>query len=316
MLPGPSWSISSRKGQSVSEIGDRTTVGARGVMTAVLAVLVLVVAGCGGADGTDESPDTSGVPSSIVSLSPTTTEMLYAVGAGESVVAVDDQSDFPEQAPRTALSGYTPNLEAILAYEPDLVVLTDDNNDIVAGLERVDVEVLQLPAAKDLDETYAQIEKVGEATGNEEKATELTSSMRTEIEEIVRTLPTREVPLTYYHELDDTYYSVGDNTYLGQIYRMLGLRSIAPADVDYPKLSAEYIIEQNPELIFLADSQCCGVTPEKVAARAGWSDLRAVSTDQVHVLDEDIASRWGPRVVDLVRVIAGIVSGVDGQQTP
>ncbi|QMU22786.1 ABC transporter substrate-binding protein [Gordonia rubripertincta] len=281
------------------------------IAAAVLSML-LVVAGCGPAGNESEA---SGTPSTIVSMSPTTTEMLFAVGAGDQVVAVDDQSDFPAEAPRTTLSGYTPNLEAILAYDPDLVVLTDDNNDIIAGLDRVGVEVLKIPAAKNLDETYAQIQQVGGATGHAREADELVTSMRAEIEQIVRTVPLREVPLTYFHELDDTYYTVTDDTYLGQIYGLLGLRSIATGKNGYPQLSPEYILERDPEVIFLADSQCCGVTPEKVAARAGWGDLRAVANRQIHVLDEDIASRWGPRVVDLVRDLAQIVSGVDGQPT-
>ncbi|MDS1116833.1 ABC transporter substrate-binding protein [Gordonia westfalica] len=286
----------------------------RGVaVAAALLSMLLVVAGCGTGSGSDDAAAASGTPSRIVSISPTATEMLFAVGAGDQVVAVDDQSDHPADAPRTALSGYTPNLEAILAHDPDLVVLTDDNNDIVAGLDRVGVEVLKIPAATNLDETYAQIKQVGDATGHAEAADDLVVSMRDEIEQIVRTVPLREVPLTYFHELDDTYYTVTDDTYLGQIYSLLGLRSIATGQNGYPQLSPEFILESDPEVIFLADSQCCGVTPEKVAARAGWDELRAVVDGQIHVLDEDIASRWGPRVVDLVRDIARIVSGVDGQ---
>ncbi|WP_429913202.1 ABC transporter substrate-binding protein [Gordonia alkanivorans] len=284
-------------------------------VAAVLLSLLLVIVGCGTDGGQADDASPAGIPSTIVSISPTTTEMLFAVGAGDQVVAVDDQSDFPAEAPRTSLSGYTPNLEAILAYDPDLVVLTDDNNDIIAGLDRVGVDVLQIPAAKNLDETYAQIQQVGDATGHAESADELVASMRDEIEKTIRTVPLREVPLTYFHEVDDTYYTVTDDTYLGQVYSLLGLRSIATGQSGYPQLSPEYILESDPEVIFLADSQCCGVTPEKVAARAGWDDLRAVANGQVHVLDEDIASRWGPRVVDLVRDIAQIVSGVDGQPT-
>ncbi|TSD96286.1 ABC transporter substrate-binding protein [Gordonia rubripertincta] len=288
----------------------------RGALVAALvSMLLLVVVGCDADGGRGDETAASATPSAIVSLSPTTTEMLFAVGAGDQVVAVDDQSDFPAEAPRTTLSGYTPNLEAILAYDPDLVVLTDDNNDIVAGLDRVGVKVLQIPAAKTLDETYAQIQQVGGATGHAREADELVTSMRDEIEKIVRTVPLREVPLTYFHELDDTYYTVTDDTYLGQIYGLLGLRSIATGQNGYPQLSSEYILERDPEVIFLADSQCCGVTPEKVAARAGWGDLRAAVNGQVHVLDEDVASRWGPRVVDLVRDVARIVSGVDGRPT-
>ncbi|MGW0043044.1 ABC transporter substrate-binding protein [Rhodococcus sp. NPDC003348] len=283
----------------------------RRFLTAGIAAFALLVAGCGSSgEGTsgDAAADT---PQAIVSLSPTSTEMLYAVGAGDQVVAVDDRSDYPAGVPVTNLSGYTPNVEAILGYEPDLVVATDDNGGLVAGLEKAGVPTLLLPAARTLDDTYAQIEQVGAATGHVAEGAELVSRMRTEIDDIVAAVPPREVPLRYYHELDDTFYTVTDDTYIGQIYAMLGLRSIAAGGGDgYPQLSAEYIVEQNPDAIFLADGECCGVTPEAVAKRAGWGELTAIRDGHVHVLDEDLASRWGPRVVDLVRELAGIVNGI------
>ncbi|MFD6855812.1 ABC transporter substrate-binding protein [Rhodococcus sp. NPDC060090] len=292
----------------------------RRFLTAGVAALALVIVGCSSSD--DASPDStapaeSGPPQSIVSLSPTTTEMLYAVGAGDQVIAVDDRSDYPEGVPVTELSGYNPNVEAILGYDPDLVVTTDDNGDLVAGLGNAGVEVLLLPAAVTLDDTYAQLEQVGAATGHVADAAELVAQMQTEIDEIVTSVPERETPLRYYHELDNTFYSVTDDTYIGEIYSMLGLTSIATGGDGYPQLSSEFIVEQNPDLIFLADSQCCGVTPETVAERAGWADLTAVRDGQVHVLDEDIASRWGARVVDLVRELAAIVTAVPaGQPAP
>ncbi|WP_199233387.1 ABC transporter substrate-binding protein [Rhodococcus sp. SMB37] len=300
----------------------------RRFLTAGVAALALVIAGCSSgddasSDGTTTVPSDrtaiteSETPQAIVSLSPTTTEMLYAVGAGDQVIAVDDQSDYPEGVPVTDLSGYNPNVEAILGYDPDLVVATDDNGNLVAGLENAGVDVLILPAAVTLDDTYAQLEQVGAATGHVGDAAELVAQMQTEIDEIVASVPEREAPLRYYHELDNTYYSVTDDTYIGQIYSMLGLTSIATGGDGYPQLSSEFIVEQNPDLIFLADSQCCGVTPETVGERAGWAELTAVRDGQVHVLDEDIASRWGPRVVDLVREIAAIVVAVPaGQPAP
>lgn len=298
------------------------------LVAAPLAALTLLASACGGSDGADPAPadraDASADgPQAIVSLSPTTTEMLYAVGAGGRVVAVDDRSDHPADAPVTDLSGYTPNLEAILGYAPDLVVLTDDNGDIVSGLERSGVEVLQLPAAETLDDTYAQLEQVGAATGTIGEAAELVSRMRTEVDEIVASVPERETPLTYFHELDDTYYTVTDDTYIGEVYAMLGLTSIATGDTTYPQLSEELILDADPDLVFLADSQCCGVTPEVVAERPGWDGLTAVREGRVHVVDEDLSSRWGPRVVDFLREVAAIVAELPadagrtaGQPTP
>ncbi|MET3861853.1 iron complex transport system substrate-binding protein [Dietzia sp. 2505] len=292
----------------------RTTPRSRFRFAAVLTAVALVVSACSGsddpaADQTDGTGATaSGEPQAIISLSPTTTEMLYAVGAGDRVVAVDERSNYPADAPVTDLSGYTPNLEAILAYQPDLVVATDDTGDIVAGLERSGVEVLLLPAAQTLDDTYTQIEQVGAATGTVGEAAELVSRMQGEIDEIVASVPERETPLTYFHELDDTYYTVTDDTYIGEVYSLLGLTSIATGDDAYPQLSEELILEADPDLVMLADGQCCGITPEVVAERPGWGELAAVRQGRVFVVDEDLASRWGPRVVDFMREVAGIIS--------
>lgn len=291
-------------------------------LTAGIAVFALLAAGCGSSDDSPSADDAASgssadAPQAIISLSPTSTEMLYAIGAGDQVIAVDDRSDYPPEAPVTALSGYTPNVEAILGYEPDLVVANADTADLVAGLERAGVETLILPAAETLDDTYAQIEQLGAATGHLGDAAELVAQMKTDIDEILAGLPERETPLTYYHELDNTFYSVTDDTYIGEIYSMLGLTSIATGGNGYPQLSAEYVLEQNPDFVFLADGQCCGVTPEVVADRAGWNVLTAVRDGRVYVVDEDIASRWGPRIVDFVRELAAIVVAAPvAQPTP
>src|SRR5699024_2739746 len=158
----------------------------------------------------------------------------------------DERSDFPAGAPVTDLSGYTPNLEAILGYAPDLVVLTDDNGDIVAGLERSGVEVLQLPAAQTLDDTYAQLEQVGAATGQSGAAAGVVSRTAGALGEPGASGPGRATPLTSFHELDDTYYTVTDATYVGEVYSLLGLTSVATGDDPYPQLSEELILEAAP----------------------------------------------------------------------
>ena len=251
----------------------------------------------------------------IASLVPSATEMLFAIGAGDQVVAVDAQSNYPEDVPTTDLSGFEPNVEAIVGYEPDLVVLTDDTGDVVAGLEAADVETLLLPAATTLDDSYGQIEQLGQVTGHEDEAADVVEGMKEDIAEIARSVPVPEgAPLTYYHELDQTLFTATSSTFIGQVYEMVGLENIADAaDADgsgYPQLSAEYILEQNPDIIFLADTKCCGQTAETVAARPGWAELDAVTEDRVVELDDDIASRWGPRVVDLLRTVADEVARV------
>jgi len=257
-------------------------------------------------------------PSHIVSLSPTATEMLFAIGAGAQVVAVDAQSDYPASAPKTSLSYLNPNIEAIASYSPDLVVIDWNVPGTVRSLGSLGVPVLAQPPAATLDESYSQIAQLGQATGHTGEAAALVSKMRTEIQQIVASMPQTGTPLSIYHELDDTYYSATSETFIGQIYSMLGLGNIADGAAHtatgYPQLSAEYIISSDPDLIFLADTKCCHQTPATVAARPGWDEIAAVRNGNVVALDEDIASRWGPRVVDFIRTVAEAAQRAAGQQ--
>ncbi|AGZ38592.1 vitamin B12-binding protein [Actinoplanes friuliensis DSM 7358] len=255
-------------------------------------------------------------PERIVSLGPSATEMLFAIGAGPQVVAVDDQSTYPADAPKTDLSGFKPNAEAIAAKNPDLVVATDDLNKIVDQLGKLKIPVLLVPAAKVLDDTYREIDELGRLTGHQTEATALTDRMRTQIDKIVKGVPARPSKLTYYYELDPALYTATSKTFIGSVLGLFSLENVAdPSDADgskggYPQLSPEALIKANPDLIFLADTKCCQQSPATVKARKGWSAVTAVQKDQIVSLDDDIASRWGPRVVDLVQSVADAVSKV------
>ena len=247
-------------------------------------------------------------PHRIVSLSPTATEMLFAIDAGSQVVAVDDQSNYPPSAPLTKLSGFTPSIEAIAAYAPDLIVAADDTGGLVHGIGALHIPVLIEPAAKNLDDSYREIGQLGAATGRVPEASALEKKMRSDLAAIVASIPKPARQLKVYHELDDTYYSATSATFIGQVYALLGLKNIADgataAAPDYPQLSAEYIVASSPDLIVLADTKCCHQGLSTVAARPGWSSIAAVKSGQVIGVDDDIASRWGPRVVDFLRTIA------------
>jgi len=249
-------------------------------------------------------------PTAIVSLSPTATEMLYAIGAGRQVKAVDSYSDYPKNAPRTKLDALTPNVEAIVAYKPDLVVVAGDTTGLTAALAKFGIPVLSDPAATTLSQAYQQFDELGQATDHLARAKTEVSKIKGQITHIVASTPKSTKPLTYYFELEQDYYSVTSSTFIGQVLGLLGMKSIADAATGaassggYPQLSAEFIIKSNPRYIFLADTLCCGQTPKKVAKRAGWSVLSAVKDGQVVGLNDDIASRWGPRIVDLLRTVA------------
>ncbi len=254
-------------------------------------------------------------PEKIVSLSASSTEALFKINAGGQVVAVDDQSNFPKEAPKTKLSGLTPNVEAIAAYQPNLVIAQADAGDMVAGLAKLrpPVPVLILPSAKNFEDMYAQFRLLGKATGHPQEADELATQTEQGIAKIVADVPKPKQPLSYYHELTTELYSSTSKTFIGQVYSLFGLNNIADAadTVDsggYPKLSPEHIIKSNPDLIFLADTRCCGQNAETVAARPGWKTLKALQGNHVVLLDDDLASRWGPRIVDLVRAVGEAVS--------
>src|SRR5215813_5743795 len=257
-------------------------------------------------------------PSAIVSLSPTATEMLYAVGAGAQVKAVDSNSNYPPQAPRTKLSYFNPNVEAIAAEQPDLVVISNDFNNgksLTKRLAAFRIPVLELPAPPNLAGVYAEFGQLGQATGHEGQARVEVSKLRSQIRKIIAAAPRHSKPLTYYYELDQTYYSVTSDTFIGRLLALLGMKSIADsakgasAAGGYPQLSAEFIVKANPDYIILADTICCHQTAATVASRPGWNGMAAVRNKHVISLSDDIASRWGPRVVDLLRTVLAAIRG-------
>ena len=310
--------------------------------TAVLAVLLtLVLAACGGAGDETGAQQATGAPSTepvqqafpvtieaengpvvleeqperIVSLSPTATESLFAVGAGDKIVAVDDQSTYPAEAPRTDLSGFQPNIEAIAGYEPDLVVAGFDPGGLVDGLEKVGVRVLLQPAATALADAYEQVEELGAATGNVEEAEEVVESMRSRIDELTASASEAARGLTVYHEVSPDFFSATSQTFIGSVYELFGLVNIADAAADadatgYPQLTGEYIVSESPDLIVLADTRCCDQTAATVSGRPGWDQIEAVQNGDIVEADDDIASRWGPRTVVFVEQIAESLAGI------
>ena len=193
-------------------------------------------------------------PNKIISLSPSLTEILFAIGAAPQVIAVDSQSNFPKNVPRTRLSAYEPNLEAIASFKPDLVVLSYDISDTVKGLNLVGIDTLLLPTPKDFNEILKQILVLGESTGNIGKANKLIIYMQKEMRRLTAVREKRRT-IKIYHEIDENYYSASSFSFIGSIYQMLNLTNIADnADKEgygYPKLSPEYIISSNPDVIIL-----------------------------------------------------------------
>jgi iron complex transport system substrate-binding protein len=248
-------------------------------------------------------------PTHIVSLSPTATEDLFAVGAGPQVIAVDNDSDYPKTAPRTSLSGFTPNAEAIASYKPDLVVVSNDGG-IVAALQKLGITVLLEPAADTVAQAYDEIRQLGVATGRVQAAATLVRGLELQLTKLIRSVPRSSRHLKVFHEISPDYYSATSSTFIGRIYKLFGFRNIADAadttHSGYPKLSGEYILSADPDIVVLSDSVCCSQSAATVAARPGWQQVSAVQHKRVIAVNDSIASRWGPRIVDFARAVAAI----------
>jgi iron complex transport system substrate-binding protein len=305
----------------------------RSALTAVLLALLLSLTACAGSSADDAAAETSAEegdwpvtvtgdngdltldeqPETIVSMSASATEMLYAIGAGDQVKAVDNTSNYPEGTPMTDLSAFTPNAEAIAEYAPDLVVLSDDINGLVDALDALEVPTLLLGAADTVDDSYTQLSTLGDATGHADEAREVVADMQDRIKEAVASVSDQAEGMRVYHELDPTFYTAASSTFIGSIYTLFGLENIADGAPDaaggYPQLSAEYVVGQAPDLIVLADTVCCQQDAAALAQRPAFDTVPAVTEGRVLEANDDIASRWGPRVADFAEQVAEVLQG-------
>ena len=243
-------------------------------------------------------------PLRIVSISPSLTEILFAIGAGTQVVAVDSYSNYPKEAPITLLSSLQPSIEAIATFEPDLVLLSYDIGDLVKGLNTVGIETMLMPAPVEFEEILLQIKNIGRRTGNFEESNKLVNKMKIEMKNLIELMKTKS-QIKIYHEIDENYYTASSNSFIGSIYKLLGVTNIADqADKDgngYPKLSPEYILLSNPDVIILQGKDSNYI--DKLKKRPGWLSINAVKKDRLLIIDPDIGSRWGPRIIDFAKVI-------------
>ena len=267
---------------------------------------------------TTEAPDEDAEAQRIVSLSPTATEMMFAIGAGDQLVAVDTYSNFPAETAElpNELAAFEPNVEAIAEFEPDLVLVDGSSQPLLDQLAALDIETWQGPAASSMDDIYAQLEQLGAATGEIAGAAEVVLDMQTRLEAVDAQIAAEPLPgpLSFYHELDSTLYSIDSTTFIGAAYERFGLTNIADAasgdSGGYPQLNAEYIISSDPDIIFLTDGEFAD-TADALAGRDGWADIAAVQNGNVISVDTDIASRWGPRTVDYIERIAEALASLN-----
>jgi len=265
---------------------------------------------------TNQSQAAATAPKRIISLSPSATETLFAIGAGSQVIAVDDLSNYPSKAPISKLSAFSPNVEALLNYKPDLIILNADAtkaNEVKTALEKLNIKVFLERAPLDLSQAYLEITALGRAAGKISGAQTVVSEMKTKISAAIKKGKVSK-KVTFFHELDNTLYSATSDSFIGKVYRDFNLTNIAdPAatadSAGYPQLQSEYIIKANPKIIFLSDAQY-GESIATLSKRAGWNGIAAIKSKNVVALPEDIPSRWGPRLVDFYEFISISLSNV------
>ena len=277
----------------------------RKLFAAALGSLILI--------STASAASSSNFPKRIISLSPSATEDLFSIGAGNQVVAVDDNSNFPTSAPKSKLSSFNPSAEAIAKYRPDFVVIqasATKSAAVVKQLRDLKIKVFIENTPTDLTGLYGELNALGVATGHTSNSAKLISEIKKARSNAI--LKAANKGATFFHELDNTLYSATSSTFIGKVYADFGLKNIADGaakadDGGYPQLQNEYIIASNPNYIFLADGDF-GETPSKISSRVGWSQIDAVKNKKIYLLPTDISSRWGPRIADFYKLVANALS--------
>ena len=265
-------------------------------------------------DGLDREITLTAVPQRIVSLAPSNTEILFAIGAGDQVVGRDQLSDFPEEAQAVTDIGSTYgdlNTELIVSLNPDLVLAAEVNTpEQVQQLEDLGLTVYYLKNPLTLEEMYGNLEIVAQLTGHEEEAAALIESLQARVVAVDEKIaPLSSRPGVFY-ELDATDpakpFTAGKGTFIDQLIERAGGFNIASDLEDYPQMSLEQVVAADPAFIILGDARY-GVTPESIAQRPGWENLSAVKNGQVFPFNDDLVSRPGPRLVDALEEFAKLL---------
>ena len=253
-------------------------------------------------------------PLKIISLAPSNTEILFAIGAGELVVGRDEVSDYPADVlALPAVGGFAGyNLEQIASLQPDLILAAEINSpELVKSIESLGLDIYYMANPTDFDELFENINTIGRLVNREKQAEELVSALQVRLQRVLKTLEGAETTPKVFYELDASDpskpWSVGPGTYHTTIIEMAKAENIAAkAETNYPQISLEEIIYQNPDYILLADA-LWGVTPEQVAARPGWEAIKAVQQGNVLPFDANLLDRAGPRLVEGLETIARLL---------
>lgn len=243
-------------------------------------------------------------PRRIVSVLPSTTETLCAIGACDRLVGVDDYSDFPQQVTKLPKVGglYNPNIEAMVALKPDLVIVSKYGK-LAEPLTQAGITVLAINP-ETYDEVFSKTLTLGRVVNREAQARALVLNMRRDIARVEILTRNAVRKPTAYLEIDPTPYSVGPNSFMGVLLTKAGARNIIPGSMgDFPKVDPEFIVKANPQLML-------GLNRQAAASRPGWNSIQAVKTGRVLEISKElntILGRPGPRLPQALRGLARLV---------
>lgn len=260
-------------------------------------------------------PPPAGVVPRVVSMSGSHTDMLFAMGAGDLVVAVAlENNSVAEAAPledlalelQTSLLG-----ELAAAYDPTLVIVGTDEPGALAAIGASALPLYAGEPAATLAEIYRQITDLGDLVDRTADAAALVERMQADVAEIIADLgPLVDAGLTFFHEVDPTLVTFDDSSFLVGLLAELGLTNVftTSGDVGFPQMTADEVIAADPDVITLGDVDCCNVTIDLLRARSGWDQITAVQNGSVAPLTTAQFSEWGPGVVDVLRLVAAAMA--------
>jgi iron complex transport system substrate-binding protein len=284
---------------------------------AVILTLALFLTACSTThtDALNRQVKLKGLAKRVVSLAPSNTEILFAVGAGDQVVGRDSFSDYPAETSSVQdIGGFNGkyNTEAILALKPDLVLAGEINpQDLVASLEKLGLTVYYLKNPASLEDMYANVETVGDLTGHSTQAKTLVDSLKQRVAAVDEKIMPLSSRMPVYYELDATDptkpYTAGKGTFVDLLLARAGAYNIGDSlPTQWAQISLEEVVKSNPYAIILGDS-AYGVTPESVKGRPGWSGISAVQENRIYPFDDNLISRPGPRLVDGLEALAKLL---------
>jgi iron complex transport system substrate-binding protein len=246
------------------------------------------------------------VPQRIISLLPSTTELLFAIGAGPSIVGATKHCNYPAEAleiPRVG-SGTLEGIsrETILALKPDLVLCKWDTHEPLLELfDRVGIQAINL-GPETLEELFDEAKLLGRATGHEQEAEALIKQMterRDRLVERVASLEPSQKRTVFYEVWDDPLMTAGPKSFIGELLKLGQMKNIFDdTDVRYPRISSEVVVDRNPDVMLAPTNHMKQIDVERLASRAGWANINAITKKQVFIINGDEVSRCGPRLLN------------------